>query len=583
MASSSHLPKKRVLVLGLDGATFRLIKPLVEADELPNIGRLMTEGAHAPLRSTLQPVTAPAWSTFLTGVNQGKHGLFDFVRRRPETYSLQVTNGRDNRGTTLFDLASQHDKRVIAVNVPYSAPPRPTNGIIVGGPFLPDLTAEQVYPTEFYSELRQLIPNYFVTAAYNPTSSRPLAEYAEQIQESIAIREQLCTHLLTKEAWDLFMVVFMEPDEVHHAYWHTLDDENSEYRNVIPETYRAIDAAIGRLLDVAHSMLTEDEELSVLVVSDHGAGPLHYMINLNQWLYEGGFLGFREEPPVGIQGLSVKGIKQRLFTRMIDAYKRYLPPGVRSMLRRQMGLDRFEQIKGELESTLLMSKIDWAQTSAYALGAGGNIYINLAEREPEGIVASGAAYEALCNQLIAHLHLLADPETGAPLIKKVHRRSELYHGPYTEQAPDLIIEWTDCGYWGRGRYDSQAPVFEKSNQFDFSDQPLTGSHHPDGILIASGPYIRSDIQDDDKSGAESAQPQLMDIAPTILALLGIEAPPDMDGRLLDELLDLDDTKLARLSKHLDRESARPDAAGQPEVSDEDAEKIAERLRALGYL
>lgn len=571
MASSNLLTQKqRVLVIGLDGATFDLIKPMVASRELPHIAQLMEEGTHAPLRSTIQPVTAPAWSTFLTGVNQGKHGLFDFVRRKTGTYALEVTNGRDNRGTTIFDLASQHGKRVVGINVPYTAPPRPTNGVIVGGPFLPDLTADQVYPTEFYSELKQLIPHYFVTATYNPTASQPLTTYAEQIQESITIRERLATHLLTKEAWDLFMVVFMEPDEVHHAYWHTLDDANSAHREVIPDTYRAIDAAIGRLLAVAHSSLETDETLSVVVVSDHGGGPLHYIINLNQWLYEGGFLSFIEESPRGAEGM-----KQWLFTTLVDAYKRYLPPGLRSVLRRQVGLDRFEQIKGELESTLLMSKIDWTQTSAYALGAGGNIYINLAGREPAGTVSPGEEYERICDRVASHLQTLADPETGQPLIKKVHRRDELYSGPYVEQAPDLIIEWHDCGYWGRGRYDSQAPVFEKSNQFDFSDQPLTGSHQPDGIFIATGPYI--------KAGTEPHLPLLMDMAPTVLAMLGIEAPTDMDGRLLDEVLNLDDFPMARLTNRVDTDTPALDDNERAAVSDEDAEKIAERLRALGYL
>ena len=573
--------RERVLILGLDGATFDLINPLIEAGELPNIAKLMTDGAQAELQSTIQPVTAPAWATALTGVNQGKHGLYDFVRRKPGTYSLQVTNGRDNKGLSIFDLASQYDKQVMAINVPYTAPPRPINGIVVGGPFIPDLTAEQVYPTEFYSELKEIVPNYFVTAAYNAAAADPLGDYAHQIQESVTIRTQLCSHLIKEQGWDLFMVVFMEPDEVHHAYWHTLDAANgtaeAAYKDVIPATYRALDNAIGKLLADAQSTVGPDENLNVIMLSDHGAGALHYMINLNQWLKDGGFLHFLATSSNG-----VSDIRRKIFTGLVDAYKRYLSPAWRETIRRRLGLDRFEKIKGDLESTLLMSKIDWTRTQAYALGAGGNIYINLVGREPNGSIAAGDEFDSICEQVTEHLHTLSDPETGKALVKQVHRGTTLYNGPYADQAPDLVIEWSDYGFWGRGRYDSDAPTFEKISQLDFSEQPLTGSHRPEGIFIAAGPAIQAASVPD--------SPRLIDIAPTVLTLLGIDRPPNMDGRLLREIL-VDE---ALLSANQTTAVKQP-TDGQRlthsekriedsvELNDDDSEKIAERLRSLGYL
>jgi len=573
--------RERVLILGLDGATFDLIIPLAESEQLPNIARLMANGTHSELHSTIQPVTAPAWATILTGVNQGQHGLYDFVRRKPGTYSLQVTNGRDNKGMSIFELASQYNKQVMAINIPYTAPPRPVNGIVVGGPFIPDLTAEQVYPSSFYSKLNKIIPNYFVTAAYNAAAADPLGEYARQIEESIDIRTQLCSHLIKEEEWELFMVVFMEPDEVHHAYWHTLDavdgTADAVYKDVIPATYRLLDKAIGDLLADAHSALGPDENLNVVVVSDHGAGPLHYMINLNQWLKEGGFLQFLSAPPYGIYG-----VRRKILTSLAALYKQYLPPAWRGYIRRHLGLDRFEKIKGDLESTLLMSKIDWRQTQAYALGAGGNIFINLAGREPEGTVTEGEEFERICQQVTNHLHTLSDPETGNALIKKVHRGTMLYSGSYVNRAPDLVIEWLDYGFWGRGRYDSNAPTFEKINSLEFSEQPLTGSHRPEGIFIAAGPAI--------KTASVPTSPQLVDIAPTILTLLGIETPQNMDGRLLHEIFvngdalfsnkTLSETQSIDEQRLTDNETRAKDSVT---LSDDDSEKIAERLRSLGYL
>lgn len=577
LLAKNKAKKQRVLVLGLDGATFDLLNPLVESGQLPHIAKLLNLGTHAELHSTIQPVTAPAWATVLTGTNQGKHGLYDFVRRKPDTYSLQVTNGSDNKGASIFDLASQYGKKVVSINVPYTSPPRLVNGIVVGGPFIPDLTADEVHPSEFYAKLKKIVPNYYITAAYNPTATDPLRDYAAQIQDSVKIRENLCAHLLQNEEWDLFMVVFMEPDEVHHAYWHTLDavdgTVDAAYADVIPATYRAIDSAIGKLLATADSAIEPDETLNVMIVSDHGAGPLHYMINLNQWLKEGGFLQFSSTASSGMGS-----VPRRILTGLVDIYKRYLPPAWREVVRRQLGLSRFEKIKGDLESTLLMSKIEWTRTQAYALGAGGNIFINLEGREPNGTVAAGTDFEKMCKQVADHFLLLSNPITGEPLVKHVHRGKDLYNGPYAEQSPDLVIEWHDYGFWGRGRYDSDGPIFEKNNHFEFSQQPLTGSHRPEGVFIATGPSINP--------ASSPRSPHLMDIAPTILTLLGIEPPKHMDGRILHEILTLDETAfLDKNAPQVNPEEGLPirSAGDSAELSAEDSEKIAARLRSLGYL
>ena len=141
---------QKVLVIGLDGATFDLIEPWAAAGLLPNLSRLMAEGSHGQLLSTLQPVTAPAWTTFMTGVNQGKHGLYDFIRRRADSYELEITSAAQIALPNLFELASQQGRRVISVNVPYTFPPRAVNGICLAGPFAPAFAPELVYPAEIF-------------------------------------------------------------------------------------------------------------------------------------------------------------------------------------------------------------------------------------------------------------------------------------------------------------------------------------------------------------------------------------------------------------------------------------------------
>jgi predicted AlkP superfamily phosphohydrolase/phosphomutase len=237
-----------------------------------------------------------------------------------------------------------------------------------------------------------------------------------------------------------------------------------------------------------------------------------------------------------------------------------------------LGARRFDQIKGDFESALLTSTVDWTQTRAYALGAGGNIYVNLKGREPAGTVRPGTEYEQCCQGIAEALMTLSDPETDRPLVRRVYRREELYHGPFLGRSPDLVIQWEDYACWGRGRYDSRAPVFETQDHFDFSDQPLSGTHRQDGILIITGPDVRR--------GGYIEGAKLLDLAPTILRILGLSVPDYMDGTVLHTAFVGDTvgsaTSLAMTSDALpsgDEFAYAPDEAA----------KISRRLKDLGYL
>ena len=214
---------KRVLVIGLDGATFDLIKPWSAKGMLPNLTRLMKNGSYGNLRSTIQPTTAPAWSTFMTGVNQAKHGLYGFVRRRRDSYNLQITNGSHIMAPNLFQIASQAGRRVVSINVPYTFPPRPVNGIMVGGPFVPTVGPELVYPREFFDKLKQILPDYAILPDYNSRANDPMTDYAKKLIRGIEMRETLAINLMESEPWELFTVVFMATDEVQHTFWECME------------------------------------------------------------------------------------------------------------------------------------------------------------------------------------------------------------------------------------------------------------------------------------------------------------------------------------------------------------------------
>lgn len=561
-----NVSHKRVLVIGIDAATFDLIDPWVAQGHLPNLSNLISKGCRGPLTSTMQPVSAPAWTTFMTGVNQGQHGLYDFVRRRADSYKLEVTNASAIAKPTIFELVGDYGRRVVAVNVPYTFPPRPVNGVLVGGPFAPVADARIVYPPELGDTLMSLVDGYFITADYDPTVPDPMSAYVSALKRGVEHRQQLTVHLMDTEPWDLFVTVFMASDQVQHFFWHCMeadpDDDDARFRHAIRDVYQHIDTAIGALLERI------DEDTTVIVISDHGAGPLRAIVNLNRWLAEAGFLHF-----CASRNKAIDHWRSRLVGGLAGIYRRYAPAAMRSRVRSQLGVQRFEQLKGDMETVLFTSAIEWGETKAYALGAAGNVYLNVVGREPEGIVQPGVEYEALRDELADKLMALQDPETGERIVRRVWRREEQYHGPCLDQAPDLTIEWVDYGYWGRGRYDiQQAPVFETRKEMDFSKLLLSGTHRPDGIFIASGSGV--------EPGATIEGAHIVDLAPTILGILGLPIPEYMDGTVLQAAF-VEGTIASA-------PSSDTDATAQPlqdtvTYTAEDAAKVAQRLEDLGYL
>jgi predicted AlkP superfamily phosphohydrolase/phosphomutase len=559
--------QKRVLVIGLDGATFDLVRPWAAEGHLPNLARLVAEGSRGPLASTLQPATAPAWATFMTGMNQGKHGLYDFVQRREGSYDLELTHGGHVRAPTIFETAGL---RAVALNVPYTFPPRPVEGVVIGGPFAPVVTPDLVHPPAFFETLTEIAPDYFVLADYDDRAPDPMADFRERLLHGVALRERVAHHLLGSEDWDLFTVVFMATDEVQHTFWHCMEapaeSPDARYRHAIRDVYARVDEAIGRLIASAEGD-GRGRDTIVFVVSDHGAGPFRWMVNLNRWLADAGYVRFGTSTTSRARRLR-SGVLKSLATR----YRQHVPADARARIRSRLGMRRFDRLKEGFESALLASAIDWPRTRAYALGAGGNIFVNLQGREPAGTVRPGSEYEAVREALAADLMQMTEPGTGRPMVRRVHRREELYSGPGLGRAPDLVIEWSDYAFWGRGRYDSGSAAFEAQRRFDFSRKPLSGSHRPEGILIAHGPSIRP--------GAEVAGARLVDMAPTILALAGVPPSQAMDGRVLEEMVVAEEA--ARIRQLA---AERRDLADTPEFAfdPEEAERIAERLRSLGYL
>lgn len=561
----------RVLVIGLDGATFRIIKPMIEAGELPALRRLIEDGTHGVLRSTIQPSSEQAWSTFMTGVQNGKHGIYGFVQRVPGSYDYEYTNAHTQRGRTLWRILSDSGsgRPVIAVNVPMTYPPEPVNGVLVGGLMTPSERSRFTYPPDLYEELKREVGGYTINVDIETGRLQEAGEeqLLHEIEEMMRQRSAAVKYLAHTRDWDLLSVVYGAGDRVSHKFWKYMDQEHPTLQagkgGVIPRVYSLLDEEVGELVSEL-----ADERTLVLLVSDHGFGPLKKAFFLNQWLSEHGYLAFKEREVrdwgTRLHGWVNAGLRQAvhwLDRPWMGAAKR-------------AAFDLLPGLKGRMHSSMAYAKVDWMRTRAYGSGTMGNIYLNVRGREPQGIVEQGEEYEVLRSHLIEELKSLRDPDTGAPVFEEVYRREDIYHGPYLELAPDVVglldptyhiaaVDWRPAG---------GDVITSLEDQLLFVGD-LTGQHDMDGILIAYGSNVRR--------GAVVEGAGIIDIAPTILAVLGEPIPEEMDGSVVNELFIEEIATISTIAGTGDEPSSQADAGDG--YSDEEAEEVAARLRGLGYI
>ncbi|GIV79416.1 MAG: phosphodiesterase [Litorilinea sp.] len=548
MSKSIH---PRVAILGLDGATLDLIQPWAEAGLLPNFARLMAAGARGTLHSTIHPISPQAWSSFITGKNAGKHGLYDFLVKSPGSYQFALTHGGHRRGTSLWQYLSAAGKRVIVLNVPFTYPPEPVNGLMLSGFDAPRCDSSIASPPELLNEIQQAVGTYFLHEMY--PVGRKKAEYEEVLCAEVRNRFAVTRYLHERYDWDFFMVVVNATDLVQHLFWAEMEDPASPYQETILHVYQAVDAALGDWWNLF------GEQVNFLVISDHGAGPIRKTIYLNEWLQQAGFLTFRSEQQSTLERVTAQGLNQ-LRMRL----KQSLPRGVKDWLKQKI-----PDIRNRVESWLQTSAIDWSRTEAFAGGNFGNIYINLEGREAQGIVPPDD-YPAVVAQIREALTSLRDPETGELLVEAVYHRDELYVGPYRELAPDLLVVWRDYAYFVYPTLGGNAgTLFGPAPQEDATEFIHSGTHRVNGILLATGP---------DLCATQIEGAHITDLAPTLLHLYGLPVPDDMDGRVLQELL-----ARKRPVIYCPADVPEQGDGAVPPGQLEETPEIVERLRSLGYL
>jgi len=556
----------RVFVLGLDGATWDLLSPLIAAGDLPNLARLMAGGASGGLSSVFPPLSPVAWTGVMTGKNSGKHGVFEFLEHEHNPLGGRVNSSRAIRAELVWEVAGRHGKVSVAGGVPMSYPHRGAPGTYLGDflapPDAPDFASDPALLRELEAELGGPYRPWSTAVHDGGREAEALAELTDFLDHHL----KAVSFLARRGGWDLFMYDLMATDRIQHELWHAWDPAHRAARGRDLAAVRDGFVAFWRILDRGVGAIVEalPADTAVLLMSDHGFGPIEWYVNFNVWLLNRG--------DIALQNSFYVKQKKWFWDRGATpewVYKQMVRLG---LARQRVGRFNGKQtgwVERLAESAFLSKRhIDWSRTRAYSQGNFGQIFVNQKGRQPMGCVEP-ADVRPYLDDLKAALFEIPHPETGEPLVEAVHERDELYHGPHAHLGPDLTVVLKDWRYRTIGLHD-----FTTNTVIGPAFGP-TGDHRTEGILIAHGPAFLP--------GAKPAGATLLDIAPTALHLLGVPVPADMDGRVLTEILDP-----SVVPPPAPRDSSPPDdgpaAVPVPAgYSAEDEAQVQQRLADLGYL
>ena len=544
-----------LLVIGLDGGTWKLIDPWIAAGALPNLARLRQRGCHGDLRSTTPPATMPSWTSFATGVNPGRHGIFDFTRRQFGTREVRFVNATFRKAPSIWRMLSQAGKRVAVVGVPGTYPPEDLNGCMISGFDTPVTTRADdsfVKPRELASLMHRCGGFPFADFQEFVTGEGWHAKARSKLLEGIEKKTRLACALLERGPWDCFVLVFGESDTASHHFWHLYDRRSPRYDAAAADQlgdtlfaiYAQLDAAIGEIEARA-------QPEAVMILSDHGFGGAgDRAIHINRLLVE---IGFQRRSDPRTQGWA-GGLKRLALTAI---------PAHWQAQAFRLGGGRWA---GRLESRARFSGIAWDGTRAFSeeLNYFPSVWLNLIGRDPDGTV-SPADYERVRDEVCTGLESFTDPLTRRPVVERAWRREELYHGDWVADAPDIILELAlvdGYSYTCLPTTSSSASIrtMERSELLGGKASGMGGSHRPEGMFLFTGAG----------SGLVHGA-RIEDMGATVLAQCGIDPSMALDGRPV--------IAAAPGCEPIDARGENPEQVYSPA---EEAE-IEQRLGALGYL
>ncbi|MFB2938283.1 alkaline phosphatase family protein [Aerosakkonemataceae cyanobacterium BLCC-F154] len=542
--------KRPVIAIGLDAADPVLLENWMSQGHLENLRRLREQGAYTHLNTFDYYRAETPWTTFLTGCSPEQTGYWAPLKLREGTYKVEEVNAYDFQEFSPF-YALGEDFRVAVFDMPQSALAENVNGLqVLAWGAHSALTPSHSQPAEL---LDDLIKKYGEHPAFNQDNANcldlaGLAELQKKLEIGIARRSAICQDLLQQENWDLFLTIFGETHSAGHYFWHLSQPEHPLYDVLnaksgpdrLLETFVAVDKAIGEILSKA------PKDATVLVFAAHGMGTnvmdLPSMFFLPELVYRHSFPGkygiakgdLNTTPGEAIADAKTKKCWLRAMWNL-----KYETNPLKMFLRKNLPLKVFHQLEmlfGGRPTPDLISPFElqeqgdpiyfqpalwyqpfWSQMKAFAIPSysEGYIRINLQGREPNGIVTLDE-YDAVCDELTQMLYQLKDARTGQPMVQKIirTRQDASDRNPKLPDA-DLVVIW------------------QEENATDVVDSPefgrigpvphnRTGSHRARGFFLAKSPDITP--------GSELPVGHALDLAPTILELMGARIPEYYQGK-----------------------------------------------------
>ena len=514
---------RTTLVIGLDGADWSLLNPLMEDGAMPTLKAFVASGVSATLESIRPTNSMSAWTSLMTGTNPGKHGVYDFVRKTDTPFKTTVTNSSVIGFPTIWETLTAAGRSSCVIDMPPLYPPFEINGAMIGGMgAVTSFDRSYTWPAELAAEVENAVGEFLPDVAWVGKAG----QQEELLEEWIALvdnRRKVAEYLLGKQAWDLFFAVFVAPDRVQHVFWQELTERGPLYSKV-RRFYEKLDEAIARLIE-----RVDTTESDVLLVSDHGFRTFHDTFDVNQVLAEAGLLKWQDVEPMAAGVLRKAGrIVKPLAGRLEQIIQRRYPT----------------------QRELLEDSVAYSDLSE-------SVHLNLAGRESTGSVSPGEV-ESVRELVTSKLLEFRDPQNGQPVIKEVLDGGDYFHGAHDGDAPDLLLECHD-GYAhnnGLGRV-------------MFRWTYCQGVHSMNGIIAGLGPSFRQ--------SANASTVSILDVTPTLLALQGLGAPDGTDGRIAEELLE-------QTPQPAEQPVAVSDRTGEATpYTEEEEEAVRERLRGLGYI
>ncbi|MDP9340931.1 MAG: alkaline phosphatase family protein [Actinomycetota bacterium] len=521
----------RVLLVGWDGADWRILDPLLEQGALPNLAALIGRGAKGVLRSTIPTHSWAAWPSFLTGVDPADHGVFDILESVPGTHKQYPVTYKSIKERTFLPDLSAAGREILMVNVPLTFPPPEIRGRLIAGGVLPKGRAF-TYPSTLADDLEKAGTPWPINGmSWTTYRNRPDA-FLDEVNTVTRARIKAMERLADSD-WDLGCFVFFATDRVQHCLSEYLSPDHPDYATRskekvaerVRDVYRMLDEALGSLLS-----RTRHDDL-VMFISDHGFQSCTRAVHMDQLLRHLGYLQF--------------SASQAVFGPMQWGWARNVARKVYDML----------GLHGKVS---LPQSVNWAKTRAYTSirSTGEGVSVNLAGREVDGIVPA-EDYERVRDELAERIASFKDPDTGRSPVKRVWRREEVFKGKFLDRAPDLLFEPAELYSLTHAK-----AMVERADW-------VSGDHRMEGVIVAAGPNVAAD--------AFAESPNLVDVAPTVLAALDAPASVAHTGRVLTSVLGAEAAVRAG-----DASAAATEDGGQA-VGDLEAEEMEEHLRGLGYL